>query len=186
MDKDTARKHLSSAKALLGLTNRKIAEATGVWNTTVGRYVNGEMDVTKEWAEKFCEAYHLDIGWFMSGEDDQPPVFTGEIGASIIKDVSGAGKRLMEMRHKLGMTQKEVRGVLGLTHTAYSRIENGHVKLTTENAQKIEDEYGVGAEWLLYGDERKKDYPVGRRMIEWLWENMDERERIWHLMREEE
>ena len=68
MDKDTARKHLSSAKALLGLTNRKIAEATGVWNTTVGRYVNGEMDVTEEWAEKFCENYHLDIGWFMSGE----------------------------------------------------------------------------------------------------------------------
>ena len=57
-------------------------------------------------------------------------------------------------------------------------------KLTVENAQKIEDEYGVGAEWLLYGDESKKDYPVGRKMIEWLWENKEERERIWNLMLE--
>lgn len=146
MYKDTARKHLSSAKALLGLTNRKIAEATGVAHTTVGRYVNGEMDVTEEWAEKFCENYHLDIGWFMSGEDDLPPVFVGEIDDTVTKNVSGAGKRLVEMRHKLGLLQKDVRAVLGLTHTAYSRIENGRLRLTKENAQKIEDEYGVGAE----------------------------------------
>ena len=180
-----ARKHLCSAKALLGLSNRKIAEATGVCNTTVSRYVNGEMDVSEEWAEKFCKIYQFDIGWFMSGEDDQPPVFTGDIDDSVTKNVSGAGKRLVEMRHKLGLVQKDVRVALGISHTAYSRIENGHVRLTKENAQKIEDEYGVGAEWLLYGDESKKDYPVGKRMIEWLWENKDEREKIWHLMRGE-
>lgn len=182
---DTARKHLCAVKALLGLTNRKMAEATSVAHTTVSRYVNGEMDVSEEWAEKFCEVYHLDIGWFMSGEDDQPPVFTGEIDDSVTKNVSGAGKRLVEMRHKLGLGQKDVRAVLGISLTALSRIENGHMRLTKENAQKIEDEYGVGAEWLLYGDESKKDYPVGKRMIEWLWENKDEREKIWHLMRGE-
>ena len=58
MNKDTARKHLNSAKALLGLSNRKIAEATGVVHTTVSRYVNGEIDVTEKWAGKFCEVYH--------------------------------------------------------------------------------------------------------------------------------
>jgi len=29
------------------------------------------------------------------------------------------------------------------------------MRLTVENAKKIEDEFGVGAEWLLYGDESK-------------------------------
>ena len=174
---------MNSAKVLLGLTNRKIAEATGVCNTTVGRYVNGEADVTEEWAKKFCEAYHIDFEWLKSGSGE--PVFTSDIDNSIIKNVSGAGKRLVEMRHKLGLLQKDVRAVLGLTHTAYSRIENGHMRLTVENAKKIEDEFGVGAEWLLYGDESKMNYPVGKRMIEWLWENKEERERIWQLMCEE-
>ena len=164
MDKLLARKHLPSVKALLGLTNRKIAEATSVAHTTVSRYVNGEADVTEEWAEKFCVAYHVDVEWLKSGSG--APVFTTDIDDSVTKDVRGAGKRLVEMRQELGLLQKEVCGVLGLTHTAYSRIENGHMRLTIENAQKIEDEYGVGAEWLLYGDERKKSFPVGRRMIE--------------------
>ena len=174
---------MSSVKALLGLTNRKIAEATSVAHTTVSRYVNGEADVTDEWAEKICEAYHIDIEWLRSGSGE--PVFTGQVDGTVTKDASDAGKRLVEMRHELGLLQKDVREVLNLTHTAYSRIENGHARLTEENAQKIEDEYGIGSEWLLYGDEEKKKYPVGKRMIEWLWKNEDERERIWKLMREE-
>lgn len=171
-----------AVKEALKLTNSKISEATGVTPATVSRYASGKMEVTEEWADRFCRAYHVDIEWFLHGDGD--PVYTGKIDDLITRDVSGAGNRLAEMRHGLGMTQKDVREILGLTHTAYNRIENGHVKLTVENAQKIEDEYGVGAEWLLYGDESKKDYPVGRKMIEWLWENKEERERIWNLMRE--
>ena len=182
-DNINIRKNIHSVKNALGLTLKNIGASTGVTDATVSRYISGVMEITDEWAEKFCGAYHVDIEWLRSGSGE--PVFTGQVDEAVTKDASDAGKRLVEMRHELGLLQKDVREVLNLTHTAYSRIENGHARLTEENAQKIEDEYGIGSEWLLYGDEEKKKYPVGRRMIKWLWENEEERMRIWKLMREE-
>lgn len=90
------------------------------------------------------------------------------------------------MRKELGIDQKQVFELLGITRTMYSRIENGHARLTIENAQIIEDLLGIGIEWLLYGDEEKKVAPVGQRMEQWLWKHKDVRVKIWRMMLDEE
>lgn len=175
--------NLMAVKKELDLTYDDIADATGVRAATVSRYFSGKMKIPATWKRKFCETYNVDEEWFF--QRDGEPVFTEPVDAVITRDASGAGARVAQMRKELGIGQQKIYELLGITQTMYSRIENGHSKLTMENAQKIEDAFGIGTEWLLYGDEGKKKYPVGNRMVEWLWENEEERKRIWDLMRDE-
>ena len=94
------------------------------------------------------------------------PAFTVSPNDIETKNKSGAGKRLKQLREELGIKHKDMADIVQIARPMYGRIENGFIGLTVENAQKIEDRFGVGSEWLLYGDEEKKRYPVGRRMIE--------------------
>ncbi len=70
---------------------------------------------------------------------------------------------MQKMRKELGLVQREVYEPLGITRTMYSRLENGHAGVSLENAQKIEDMFGYGVDWILYGDEEKKRYPAGTK-----------------------
>ena len=40
----------------------------------------------------------------------------------------------------------------------------------------------VGVDWLLTGDEGKKQYPADRKLIDWLWEHAEVREELWKRM----
>ena len=42
----------------------------------------------------------------------------------------------------------------------------------------------VGVEWLLHGEERNKDFPVDRKMVEWLKDHPEIREQIWKMMKD--
>lgn len=89
---------------------------------------------------------------------------------------------MKQIRQELGLSRKDVFRAIGIDQTMYSRLENGHANLTTENARKLEDAFGYGADWILYGDESRKKYPIGRKVIEWLWTNEKEREHVWRAM----
>ena len=47
----------------------------------------------------------------------------------------------------------------------------------------MEDELGIGADWLLYGDESQKRWPCSGRMIDYLRRHPEERRKIWMEMR---
>jgi len=172
-----------TVKNTLGLTLKSIAERTGVTTTTVGSIIRGEMKPSEKWLEAFCKSYHIDYIWLTSGEG--VPVFTDEVSDFEMKDSSSAGERLAQIRKDNHIGQKVMYELLGITQAMYSRIENGHAKLTVENAKKIEDVLGIGADWILYGDETRKAYPLGRRMSDYLWRHQEERERLWRLMEQE-
>ena len=70
-----------------------------------------------------------------------------------------------------------------INHATINRVEFG-AKLTEKQAIKISEVLEVGIEWLLKGDEAKKDYPIDQRMIHWLWKHEDERREIWNRMHE--
>jgi transcriptional regulator with XRE-family HTH domain len=172
---------VSLVKTNLGLTLKTIASATCVTDATVCRYINGIKEIPNDWLELFCEAFHVEAEWMKAGEGD--PVFTEKTDASITGDTSGTGKRLLQMRQELGIDRKTVYKALGVTHAMYSRLESGQSRLTKENAEKLEDHFGYGVDWILYGDERKKEYPIGKSMMEWLWENKEERKLLWQKMK---
>ena len=160
-------------KESLGLSLKSIGQATGMTAGSIGRFINGQMDPKKEWVDRFCESYHVEKEWMLHGSG--APRFTKEIE----KEKSTVGERLAALREEKGLSRQNMADLLGITDAAYRNIERGIRGLTEKNAQKIEKELDVGAPWLLYGDEEKKDYPVSQEMIAYLWSDEEERKRLW-------
>ena len=173
---------LSTVKTVLHLTYQKIADATGVSQGTAEHYVKGFVGPSEDWINRFCEHYHVDREWLVS-PDDSDVRFVDHVGEWELRDSSGAGERLKQLREELGLSLADMYNSIGITRAMYYRIETGKSTLTMDNARKIEALYRVGAEWLLYGDESRKKYPVSQEMIEYLWKNKDERRALWEKIR---
>ena len=106
--------------------------------------------------------------------------FLKEIGESRIRctalvDSSEVGRRLKEIRTEKGLAIKELALLSGIDGGQISKIENHGKTVTERTAKKLSLALEVGVEWLLFGDENRKDYPVDDAMIAWLWENEEMR-----------
>lgn len=58
----------------------------------------------------------------------------------------------------------------------------GRHPMTIQHAKRIEEFLGIGADWLLYGDEDAKECPCGDAMIRYLKKHPDVRREIWEKM----
>ncbi|MBR0079670.1 MAG: helix-turn-helix transcriptional regulator [Synergistaceae bacterium] len=90
------------------------------------------------------------------------------------------------VRKDAGLTQTEFGERIGMSQGGVYSIEKNITNLTPYTSAKIEEEFDVGADWLMYGDEEKKDFPVSKKLIDWLWSNPDERESLWRKMKHPE
>ena len=61
-------------------------------------------------------------------------------------------ERLKNLRKKVGLTQVDVAGKLGISQQAYALWERGAKKPTQENLVKIAKFYGVTTDYLLEGE----------------------------------
>jgi transcriptional regulator with XRE-family HTH domain len=61
------------------------------------------------------------------------------------------GKRILEIRKKLGLNQGEFAKRLGLSHTTISTTESGKTPLTEANIRLICFTFGVNETWLRNG-----------------------------------
>lgn len=61
-------------------------------------------------------------------------------------------KRLREIRKKLGYTQNEFGGRIGITGSTVSDIERGKLSLTERNISLICEKLGVNKNWLKNGE----------------------------------
>ena len=91
------------------------------------------------------------------------------------------GKRLKQARSEKGLTLKELSDLVGLSDSQLCLIENGTNKLSEKRAVILGEALEVGVEWLLHGEERNKDFPVDRKMVEWLKDHPEIREQIWKM-----
>ena len=92
------------------------------------------------------------------------------------------GNRLKQMRIEKGLTLKELSKRIDLSDSLLCLIENGTNKLTDKRAVILGEALEVGVEWLLHGKERNKHFPADRKMMEWLKDNPEVREKIWKMM----
>ena len=92
------------------------------------------------------------------------------------------GKRLKKMRIEKGLTLKELSYLVGLSDSQLCLIENGTNKLTDKRAVILGESLEVRVEWLLYGEERNKNFPADKKMVEWLKDHPEIREQIWKMM----
>ena len=62
------------------------------------------------------------------------------------------GKRILEIRNKLGLKQVEFAKRLGLSHTTISTTESGKTPLTEANMRLICFTFSVNETWLRHGE----------------------------------
>lgn len=96
-----------------------------------------------------------------------------------------AGLRLKEARNYKGISQIKLAKMIGVTEKLISAIEVGRVKLVDSKAETIADVLDVDKDWLLYGEEYRKRYPINERMIKWLNEHEEIRKDLWIKLKAE-
>lgn len=164
----------------LGISRTSFAKSIGITETHMRRFETGVSVPKEKLINRICEEYHV-----------KPEYFTGEIGIeeAIIpfKNDDGredAGKRLKQIRLEMNMTAKEFCPLIDISHTHLFMLESGNTQMTETRANDIAEKLHVGVDWLLYGDEKTKDYPVNAKMVKWLKEHPEKRMIIEQWMEE--
>ena len=165
----------------LGISRTSFAKSIGITETHMRRFETGVSVPKEKLINRICEEYHV-----------KPEYFTGEIGIeeAIIpfKNDDGredAGKRLKQIRLEMNMTAKEFCPLIDISHTHLFMLESGNTQMTETRANDIAEKLHVGVDWLLYGNEKTKDYPVNAKMVKWLKEHPEKRMIIEQWMEEE-
>lgn len=158
-------KLLRELRHYLKISVRDFSSRLGVVPTTIYWYENGGT-LTESHIKDICQAFNVDKEYFKGMQSIIPDAIT------------------RDMMNERGIkTNKELSLLSGISTTRLSDIMTEKNKLTEDKARKIADALEVGIDWILYGDEEKKYFPVNGKMIEWLKTHPEERERIWEKMK---
>ena len=79
------------------------------------------------------------------------------------------GKRLKELRYKLGLSQREFAEKLGIHYMTLSRYESGKYSLSDRFITKLKETFKVNPRWLLTGEGEMflpKDKPTEALKVE--------------------
>lgn len=72
----------------------------------------------------------------------------------------------------------------GISQPQISMLESGKYQLKRKAGEKLAAVLEVGVDWLLTGDEDRKDFPADKAMVNWLWQHPEVREELWKQMKE--
>jgi len=70
--------------------------------------------------------------------------------------MSGAGKRIRELRLEQGLSQERVAEILGITRSAVSEIERGTRKISADEIVKLAEAFNVSTDYILGLAERAR------------------------------
>lgn len=181
---DKVTKNLLLVKNRLNLSVRRVASVTNKAYSIVSQYFRGTKNPPEAWIDLFCQAYCLDKDWLINGDGE--PNFTGEPDKSVItRSSDNVGARIRELRESLGLTQKEFGEKIGMTLQGVFYLEKNKTAPSTFSAAKIEEQFDVGADWIMYGNEEKKEFPLSEKLIKWLWTKPEIRKKLWKEMERE-
>ena len=200
---------ISNLRAYLQLSQAGFAAPLGLSPAHIARFEKGVSIPSPETIDKICKVFCVDRRYFegsiytpdtpdtlddhTSNEGSSPDDHSVDESSenrvqmsveSAVKKMNpeeGIAERLKSARKERGWSQNELAKQSSVDRTVISRIESG-ATLTEKQAVKLAETLEVGIEWLLKGDEEKKDYPIDQRMIDWLWGNEEIRHEIWTRM----
>ena len=164
----------------LGMSRTSFAKSIGISENHMKRFETGVAVPKEKHINTICEKYHIN-----------PAYFTGEIGIDeAITEVDDdgredTGKRLKQIRLERGMTIKEFSSLINISYTHLYMVETGNNPVSEKMASEIADRLHLGVDWLLYGNERAKDWPLDTEMVKWLKEHPEKRMIIEQWMEEE-
>lgn len=87
------------------------------------------------------------------------------------------GKRILEIRELLELSQEAFGKEIGMTKSAISKIEKGENSLTEKNLKLISQRFGINEEWIRTGEgEIKKNEHDFIQAIAESFGNIDEKD----------
>lgn len=162
-------------RSTLGLSRASFAKKIGVSPSQMKRIEVGEVKPDDELIQNICDIYNVNSTYFEGLMDINDAVHVSDPK----EEKKSVGKRVKQARVDNNKTLKELSDLVNLSDSQLCLIENGESNLTKKRAADIARVLHVGVEWLLYGDEKKKEYPVDQTMTEWLWNHPEIRKEIW-------
>lgn len=93
-------------------------------------------------------------------------------------------ERVRTFRREMGMAQRQFGDLIGVADKNVAKYESGRLVMRLSTAEAMEERCGISAEWLLFGDTRKKGFPVTEEMENWISRHPDLAEEIWRQARE--
>ena len=175
----TSGQKIHDLRSYLGLSLKAFGEQIGYTGTHIFRIEQKAVNPSEQFIQKVCEGLHVD-----------PEYFTGEMPVDqavqkVEVDTAGAGHRLSIARQEKGLSMLELSRRSGISQPQISMLESGKYQLRRKAGEKLAAVLEVGVEWLLTGDEEKKDFPVDKAMVNWLWQHPEVREELWKRMKDE-
>lgn len=131
---------------------------------------------------KICRKYSIAEECFSS---DKPISFYIEKPKTQKERKIEVGLRLKEARYNKGISQTKLAKMIGATEKLISAIEVGRVRLVDSKAEAIAEVLDVNKDWLLYGEEYRKKYPLNEQMLNWLNEHEEIRKDLWMRLKED-
>ena len=61
------------------------------------------------------------------------------------------GQRMKRLRLAVGLTQKQMAKVLGISRPAITRQESGEDRISVDHAMIVKEQFSVGLEWIYLG-----------------------------------
>ena len=178
-----------------GISAKKLAEISDVAFATLYRLdgsYQADSALTEKVLIKFCQNTGISFEWLTDfSKKGMKRNKNGELEIKFDDESkltahiqTGVGERIKEIRTENSLSQEQLGEILGITRQMVSQIENEKSKLTNPIAEKIEKHLGYGTEWLMTGNERNKECPVGEEMVEWLKEHPEMRKQVWKKMKQ--
>ena len=143
-----------------GLSVAALSRMIKTSESSIKRYERGEREIPDEVMERVKTICH-------------------SIKADSIKR---AGERIKAYRLGLGLSGTAFAREANIKQSNLLEIENGQQIITEKTARKIEERFEVGCDWIMYGIESEKDYPVSEKLIEWIREDPELRKELWERM----
>ncbi|MCD7833746.1 MAG: helix-turn-helix domain-containing protein [Lachnospiraceae bacterium] len=167
---------IRSLRENLGLRRTEFGLKIGCTYGQVERLEDGLTPLTEELRTKICREYGVNEDWF-----------DGSSGAPQLEENRDLRrKRLKRILEESGLSQREFGKSTHTSASLLNEILSGKKQLTIKYAKKIEETLGVGADWLLYGDEDAKEYPLSDAVIKYMKKHPEIRKEIYGRMETDE
>lgn len=185
-------------RKLLNMDYGEFGQECGYNPVTIHMVENGKRSVTDELCKSVCKAFDVNEKWLQDDADltgidgsEETSIdhifrkFYVEDGVMYPRKAlipALQSKRIREVFENSHLIQRDFCKETGWTLSNLQDMLNAKRKLSYRYAERLEKRFGVGTDWLLYGDESSKDDPCNEEMINFLKNQPEIRKIIKQMM----
>ncbi len=176
-EKTAVARRLLQARREVQLTQKRIGDMIGYSGATVCQNEHSFQSGQK-YLDAFCKALRVDPEWVLKGGSDSVK--------RTVQNQATAADRFSQIRRERELTPVTMGRMIGVSGAQVSAMESGKMPIPEKVMERVETNLGYGREWLIFGDETQKYWPMNSRMIRYLKDHPQKRQEIWERIREEE